>query len=56
MFTAVEDLMSREPITLSETDDVAMAWAIINHRRIRHLPVVRQGKLLGLITSQSLLP
>ena len=54
MPTIVSDLMSRTLYTLKESDDLGMARALLLHRKIRHLPVVRAGRLVGLITSQSL--
>ena len=55
MATIVEDLMSAKPLTLKETDDLGVARALLQHQRIRHLPVVREEHLVGLVTSQTLL-
>jgi CBS domain-containing protein len=51
----VGELMTRELITLNETQNLAIADELLRLNRIRHLPVVRQGKLVGLITHRDLL-
>ncbi len=55
MSTTVEDLMTSAPLTLGEDDDLGMARALLQHRAIRHLPVVRDGHLVGLVTSRTLM-
>jgi CBS domain-containing protein len=55
MYT-VADLMTRDVVTLRETDDLALADTVFRLGRIRHLPVADpQGRLLGLITHRDLL-
>lgn len=52
----VEDLMTRELVTLGPDDDLSLAETIMQLGRIRHLPVVLStGKLVGLITHRDLL-
>jgi CBS domain-containing protein len=51
----VGELMTRELITLKETQNLAVADELLRLNRIRHLPVVRQGKLVGLVTHRDLL-
>jgi CBS domain-containing protein len=52
----VEDLMTRDLITLKPDDNLAQADTFMNRGRIRHLPVVDpKGKLLGLVTHRDLL-
>lgn len=51
----VEDLMTRELITLTRDDDLAQADTFMKRGRIRHLPVVDGGRLVGLITHRDLL-
>lgn len=51
----VGDWMTKGPVTLRESDDVATAAALFKLGRVRHLPVVRGGKLVGLVTQRDLL-
>ncbi len=55
MYT-VEDLMTRDVVTLRETDDLAFADNVFQLGRLRHLPVVdAEGRLTGLVTHRDLL-
>jgi len=47
--------MSRELVTLAEDDTLADARACMERGRIRHLPVVRDGRLVGLVTHRDML-
>jgi len=51
----VGDLMTREVVTLAEDDTLADARTCMERGRIRHLPVVRGQKLVGLVTHRDLL-
>ncbi|MCP3137713.1 CBS domain-containing protein [Pyxidicoccus xibeiensis] len=51
----VGELMSRELVTLKETQNLSKAEELLRLHRIRHLPVLRQGKLVGLVTHRDLL-
>jgi CBS domain-containing membrane protein len=51
----VADIMSREVITLAEDDTLSDARACMEQGRVRHLPVVRDGRLVGLVTHRDLL-
>lgn len=52
----VGELMTRSNlVTLTETQNLAKAEELLRLHRIRHLPVVRNGKLVGLITHRDLL-
>jgi CBS domain-containing membrane protein len=51
----VSDIMSRELVTLAEDDTLADARACMERGRIRHLPVVRDGRLVGLVTHRDML-
>jgi CBS domain-containing membrane protein len=51
----VADLMSRDLVTLAEDDTLAEARTCMERGRVRHLPVVRGGKLMGLVTHRDLL-
>jgi CBS domain-containing protein len=51
----VADFMTRELVMVKESDDLALAEAILRLGGIRHLPVVRERKLVGLVTQRDLL-
>ena len=52
----VGELMTRSNlVTLTETQNLAQAEELLRLHRIHHLPVVRDGKLVGLITHRDLL-
>jgi len=46
----VRDRMTRVPVVISPGDTVADAMCLMTERRIRHLPVVEQGRLVGIIS------
>ena len=51
----VKDLMSTDLVTLTEDETLADAQRCMARGRIRHLPVVRDGQLVGLVTHRDLL-
>jgi CBS domain-containing protein len=51
----VGELMTRDLVTLAENQNLNQADDLLRLHRIRHLPVVRSGKLVGLITHRDLL-
>jgi CBS domain-containing protein len=51
----VGDFMTRDLVTVKEADDLALAESILRLGGIRHLPVVRDGRLTGLLTQRDLL-
>lgn len=51
----VADIMTRDVVTLSEDDSLEDARSCMKRGRIRHLPVVRGDKLVGLVTHRDLL-
>jgi CBS domain-containing protein len=46
----VEDLMTKTVVTCAPQDRVADLMALMTERRIRHIPVLRNGKLAGLVS------
>ncbi|MFQ5960088.1 MAG: CBS domain-containing protein, partial [Candidatus Methylomirabilales bacterium] len=50
----VEKWMQRKPVTVSPQHTLRAAWRIIRERRIRHLPVVDRGRLVGMVTDRDL--
>ena len=51
----VRDIMSTDLVTLDEEEDLDLADTVMTMARIRHLPVVADGALVGLITHRDLL-
>jgi len=47
---SAEDLMSRHITTGTLADDVDAVFRTMTHRRFRHLPVVEDGRLIGLVS------
>lgn len=47
---SVKDVMSRDVPTCAPDDDVTMVMAEITHRRERHMPVVQDGRLQGIVS------
>ena len=50
----VGDIMTRDVVTLAEDDTLADARSCMDHGRLRHLPVVADSKLVGLITHRDI--
>jgi CBS domain-containing protein len=46
----VADLMTRELITAAPDDTVADMMAVMTERRIRHVPIVESGRVIGVIS------
>lgn len=44
--------MTRRPLTVDATATVAEAWRLMRSKRIRHLPVREQTKLVGIISDR----
>ncbi len=51
----VRELMSTDLVTLTEDETLAHAQRCMARGRIRHLPVIRDHKLVGLVTHRDLL-
>lgn len=51
LFTlTVESIMSRDVVAATPGDDLKAVGHTMTEKRIRHLPVVDQGKLLGIVS------
>lgn len=48
--TAVADIMSSDPLTISPETDVFDCMRLCTERRVRHLPVVEDGRVVGVIS------
>ena len=51
----LRDLMIKEPITVRSEDDVEVAAQLIYKHKIGGIPVVENGKLVGIITASDIL-
>ena len=52
--TRISEVMSADPITVSADDDVEAAERIMRERQVRRLPVVEDGKLVGILVTAQL--
>jgi len=48
--TAVADIMSGDPLTISPETDVFDCMRLCTERRVRHLPVVKGARVVGVIS------
>lgn len=53
MVTA-RDLMTRSPATVSPQTTIAEAWDVMRELDIRHVPVVENGALIGMLSDRDL--
>lgn len=54
-FILIEELMTKNPITVSPNDSLWDVHQIFMNRRFHHVPVAMNGKLLGMISRTDLL-
>ncbi|AHY46120.1 CBS domain [Rubrobacter radiotolerans] len=50
----VRDSMTRDVVTLGPEASVAQAWEIVRGRGVRHIPIVEDGRLVGLVSDRDL--
>ena len=48
--TPIERVMTRDPITVASSTTVEEVMALFTNKRFRHLPVVDDGRLVGLVS------
>ena len=48
--TRVSEVMSRNPLIASPHQTVGRTLALMTERRVRHLPVVHEGRILGVVS------
>ena len=53
--TPVSDVMTIEPLTVPPTTTVEEALKIVSERYIRHLPMVDDGKLVGMVSNHTII-
>lgn len=51
----VRELMTRSPVTIQDGDDVALGLQIMAWGRLRHLPVLHEDRLVGVVSERDLL-
>ena len=51
----VRDVMSRKVVSISGDDTLRIVREIMEHGSVRHLPVVRGGALIGVVSQRDLL-
>ena len=52
--TGINEVMTRDPVTLRTTDTVAAALDIFRDRRFRHLPVMEGHRVAGILSTRHL--
>jgi CBS domain-containing protein len=52
--TRVSDVMSSDPVCVSPSTTLEEARALVTGKRIRHLPVIDGGKVVGMVSSGDL--
>lgn len=50
----VRDFMTRDVVTLGPEASAKEAWALCREHRIRHIPIVEDGKLVGIVSDRDL--
>ncbi len=53
-YTRVSAVMSHDPICVTPTTTLDEAMAIVSNQRVRHLPVVQNDQVLGMVSSGDL--
>jgi acetoin utilization protein AcuB len=53
--TRVGQHMTRTPLTVGADQSLTVAHRLMRDKRIRHLPVLRAGKLVGLVSQRDLM-
>jgi len=46
----VEDAMTKDVVVAEEADTVELAMDLMTRHRVRHLPIVREGRLRGIVS------
>lgn len=50
----VKNRMSRDPVAVASSASIAEALRVVRHHRMRHLPVVDEGELVGIVSDRDL--
>ena len=52
--TKISEVMTTDPVYVDPSTTVEEAIGIVNDRRVRHLPILHNGKLVGIVSSGDL--
>jgi CBS domain-containing protein len=52
--TSVADVMTSQPVVVTSRATISEAMAVVSEKRCRHLPVVEEGRLIGLVSAGDL--
>lgn len=47
-----EDIMTRDPLSVNDTTPLAEAFAVLTESEVRHLPVLRDEELVGIVSDR----
>jgi signal-transduction protein with cAMP-binding, CBS, and nucleotidyltransferase domain len=47
-------IMTPDPITFDSSTDISVAIAVMSEKKIRHLPVTEEGRLVGVVSYRDL--
>jgi acetoin utilization protein AcuB len=50
----VERYMTREPVSVTSTDTLALAKRMMESHSVHHLPVIDEGRLVGIISDRDI--
>ena len=48
--TPVSEIMTTEPVTVTLDQDIEQCMELMTEKRVRHLPVVKEGRMVGIIS------
>ncbi len=51
----IEDVMTRDPVVVGEDDDLQTMVELMERRRVKRLPVLRNGKIVGIVSRANLM-
>ncbi len=51
----IKDVMERKLLTISSSEDVFEAISMMRDYNVRHLPIIENGKFIGLVTAKDIL-
>ena len=52
--TKVSEIMTHDPVTVTEEDTVVHCVALMRKHHVRHLPVAKEGRIIGMISLRDL--